>query len=178
MTFSSGNFGPNTFSTLGDAARKEATKKGTAYMNVWMYAIREFEDAIDDCTSCTSECNEFSVNSGSVHAWDEGVAFYTGTLLDGNKEAYHQMLVEHAARRVEEANLKAMEDDAARNHLVGVTTTAAAAHTAAGVGGIEVGGDNATPAELVMSREDRKIMAQVVLGNGQSVEGAAGIDGN
>ena len=86
-------------------------------------------------------------------------------------------LVEHAARRVEEANLKAMEDDAARNHLVGVTTTAAAAHTAAGVGGIEVGGDNATPAELVMSREDRKIMAQVVLGNGQSVEGAAGIDG-
>jgi hypothetical protein len=80
MSFSSGKHGPNDFSTLGNAARVEAVKKGTAYMNVWMYAIREFEDAIDDCSSCTSECNEFSVNSGSVHAWDEGVAFYTGTL--------------------------------------------------------------------------------------------------
>merc|ERR1711871_1425074 len=80
MTFTSGNFGPNDFSVLGNAARKEAIKKGTAYMNVWMYAVREFEDAIDDCQNCTSECNEFSVNSGSVHAWDEGVAFYTGSL--------------------------------------------------------------------------------------------------
>ena len=49
-------------------------------MNVWMYVIREFEDAIDDCQHCESECNEFSVNSGSVHAWDEGVAFYSGSL--------------------------------------------------------------------------------------------------
>ena len=80
MSFTSGKHGPNDFSTLGDAARIEAVKKGAAYMNVWMYAVREFEDAIDDCTSCTSECNEFSVNSGSVHAWDEGVAFYAGTL--------------------------------------------------------------------------------------------------
>ena len=40
----------------------------------------QFEDAIDDCTSCTSNCNSFSINSGSVHAWDEGVAFYTGSL--------------------------------------------------------------------------------------------------
>ena len=65
-------------------------KKGSAYMNVWMYAIREFEDAIDDCTSCTSNCNSFSINSGSVHAWDEGVAFYTGSLegtADGGSSA-------------------------------------------------------------------------------------------
>jgi Notch-like protein len=80
MSFSSGRHGPNDFGVLGTAARKEAVKKGTAYMNVWMYAIREFEDAIDDCTSCTSNCNTFSINSGSVHAWDEGVAFYTGSL--------------------------------------------------------------------------------------------------
>jgi hypothetical protein len=80
MTFSSGRHGPNDFSTLGNAARIEAVKKGSAYMNVWMYAIREFEDAIDDCLTCTSNCNEFSLNSGSVHAWDEGVAFYTGSL--------------------------------------------------------------------------------------------------
>ena len=75
MTFASGKHGPNNFATLGDAARVEAVKKGTVYLNVWMYVIREFEAAIDDCTSCTSNCNEHSTN-----AWDEGVAFYTGSL--------------------------------------------------------------------------------------------------
>ena len=80
MSFSSGKMRPNDFSTLGDAARVEAAKKGSAYMHVWMYVVRELEDAIDDCQSCESECNEFSINSGSVHAWDEGVAFYSGSL--------------------------------------------------------------------------------------------------
>merc|ERR1711988_1222418 len=68
------------FNIVDDVAtRTEAVKKGTAYMNVWMYVIREFEDAIDDCLTCTSNCNEHS-NYNSVHAWDEGVAFYTGSL--------------------------------------------------------------------------------------------------
>jgi hypothetical protein len=83
MNFASGRFGPNDFSTLGNLARLEAVQKGTAYMNVWMYVIREFEDAIDDCHSCTgASCNEHSstLNAGAVHAWDEGVAFYTGSL--------------------------------------------------------------------------------------------------
>merc|ERR1719506_284666 len=75
--------GASTFN-FGDAhnnARKEAVKKGTAYMHAWMYAIREFEDAIDDCATCTTNCNEFSDNThGPVHAWDEGVAFYAGSL--------------------------------------------------------------------------------------------------
>merc|ERR1719157_367871 len=78
MTFSSGKFGPNNFATMHNDARVEAAKKGSAYMHVWMYAVREFEDAIDDCTSCVADCNAHSTNSGSVHAWDEGVAFYTG----------------------------------------------------------------------------------------------------
>ena len=69
------------FGDAADAARKEAVKKGTVNMHVWMYAIREFEDAIDDCQTCTANCDEFSANdAGSVHAWDEGVAFYTGSL--------------------------------------------------------------------------------------------------
>ena len=68
------------FGGASDAARQEAVKKGTAYMHVWMYAIREFEDAIDDCVSCTTSCNTYSANDGGpVHAWDEGVAFYTGS---------------------------------------------------------------------------------------------------
>jgi hypothetical protein len=37
--------------------------------------IREFEDAIDDCKSSCIACND-----DPVHAWDEGVAFYTGSL--------------------------------------------------------------------------------------------------
>jgi len=68
--------------------RNQIIKKGTAYMNAYMYAIREFEDAIDDCNagcpggqndnSADKDCNSLSANA--VHAWDEGVAFYTGSL--------------------------------------------------------------------------------------------------
>merc|ERR1719331_2545307 len=81
------------FKSTDLAARKEAVQKGTAYQNVWMYAIREFEDAIDDCMLCTSDCNEFSdsVNKtgqyNAVHAWDEGVAFYTGSLVGTTLDA-------------------------------------------------------------------------------------------
>ena len=90
MSFSSGKHGPNNFLGMHNDARVEAVQKGTAYMNVWMYAVREFEDAIDDCTSCTINCNEHSSNSDSVHAWDEGVAFYAGsregTAYGGNSD--------------------------------------------------------------------------------------------
>merc|ERR1719253_1574506 len=57
-----------------------------------MYAIREYEDAIDDCkagcpggasdTVTGKDCN--SLSTASVHAWDEGVAFYTGSLEGAN----------------------------------------------------------------------------------------------
>merc|ERR1712032_1177998 len=74
------------FAGKADVLRKEVIKKGTAYMNAYMYAIREFEDAIDDCkdgcangiTDSGKDCN--SKSSAAVHAWDEGVAFYTGSL--------------------------------------------------------------------------------------------------
>jgi len=68
------------FTGAEDATRVDAIKKGTAYMNVWMYTIREFEDAIDDCTVGCITCND-----DPIHAWDEGVAFYTGSLegVDG-----------------------------------------------------------------------------------------------
>jgi len=44
-------------------------------MNVWMYVVREFEDAIEDCNEGCIDCND-----DPVHAWDEGVAFYSGSL--------------------------------------------------------------------------------------------------
>ncbi|MGA1354932.1 MAG: hypothetical protein ACO32I_09190, partial [Candidatus Limnocylindrus sp.] len=67
------------FSGVGHSARVEVIQKGTAYMSAWMYAIREFEDAIDDCTAGSLTANVGS--SGPVHAWDEGVAFYVGSAM-------------------------------------------------------------------------------------------------
>mmetsp|Transcript_3758 Transcript_3758/g.5526 ORF Transcript_3758/g.5526 Transcript_3758/m.5526 type:complete len:519 (+) Transcript_3758:80-1636(+) len=56
-------------------ARGEAAKKGSQYMGVYMYVIRELEDAKADCKAGCMDCND-----DPVHAWDEGVAFYTGSL--------------------------------------------------------------------------------------------------
>lgn len=58
-----------------DVARTQLIKKGSVFLGVWMYVIRELEDAVDDCTQ-----GDIAANDGAVHAWDEGVAFYTGTL--------------------------------------------------------------------------------------------------
>merc|ERR1719236_129016 len=67
--------GTGQFANIGAAGRVECAKKGSAYMNVWLYTIREMEDAIDDCKSDCIDCN-----ADPVHAWDEAVAFYTGSL--------------------------------------------------------------------------------------------------
>jgi hypothetical protein len=67
----------------------EVIKKGAAYMNVAMYVIRELEDAIDDCNKgcATADCND-----DSVHALDEAVAFYTGSLEDeGNGQLMYAL---------------------------------------------------------------------------------------
>jgi hypothetical protein len=53
----------------------ETAKKMAVYANAWMYTLHEFEDAIYDCS-----LGKISNNDNSVHAWDEGVAFYTGSL--------------------------------------------------------------------------------------------------
>ena len=63
------------FSSYSLTGRAECAKKGTAYINIFMYVIREFEDALDDCKSNCINCND-----DPVHAWDEGVAFYAGSL--------------------------------------------------------------------------------------------------
>ena len=70
--FSRGNA---DFSKYGFDGREQAIKKGSAYMNIFMYVIREFEDALDDCKRGILEDNY-----NSVHAWDEGVCFYTGSI--------------------------------------------------------------------------------------------------
>merc|ERR1719327_63421 len=67
--------GTGAFKGQPEAARIQGAKKGSAYMNVWMYVIREMEDAMQDCKSGCLKCND-----DPVHAWDEGVAFYSGSL--------------------------------------------------------------------------------------------------
>ena len=76
------------FSKFGFIGRAEAAKKGTAYMAIWMYVIRELRDAIDDCNvDCDLECAAddptcTQCNDEPVKAWDEGVAFYSGSLAE------------------------------------------------------------------------------------------------
>ena len=54
---------------------QEVIQKISVYSIAWMYAIYEFEDAIQDCT-----LGAINNNDAGVHAWDEGVAFYTGSI--------------------------------------------------------------------------------------------------
>jgi len=86
--------GTGGFAGKEDIARIEGVKKGTVYMNVWMYVIREFEDAIDDCKVGCIDCND-----DPVHAWDEGVAFYTGTLAGEDGSGQGKMLWALANKR-------------------------------------------------------------------------------
>mmetsp|Transcript_20680 Transcript_20680/g.43807 ORF Transcript_20680/g.43807 Transcript_20680/m.43807 type:complete len:555 (+) Transcript_20680:69-1733(+) len=71
-TFRNGNA---DFSQYGMDGKEQIIKKGTAYLNIFMYVIREFEDALDDCERGCINCND-----DPVHAWDEGVCFYTGSI--------------------------------------------------------------------------------------------------
>jgi hypothetical protein len=74
--------GTGAFAGKASVVRVEAAKKGSAYMNVWMYTVREMEDAIEDCKADCINCND-----KPVHAWDEAVAFYTGSLVGTDASA-------------------------------------------------------------------------------------------
>ena len=58
-TFGNGN-ADFTASTMDGMV--QYIKKGTAYMNVFMYVIHQYEDALGVCDSSCVDCN-----SGSVH---------------------------------------------------------------------------------------------------------------
>lgn len=68
-SFKNGN---NDFSAVASEYRAEAVEKGTVLMNVWMFVIRSMEDAVDKCLK--------GDKGGDAHAWDEAVAFFTGSL--------------------------------------------------------------------------------------------------
>jgi len=61
------------FSTMGFIGREQVIKKCVAYMNVFMYAMHEFESAVGKCVP-----GVLFDQYNAIHAWDEGVAFYVG----------------------------------------------------------------------------------------------------
>merc|ERR1712182_149128 len=81
-------------SACDDIARVEIAKKTSAYMNVWMYVIREFEDAIADCQAGCIDCND-----DPVHAWDEGWAFYAGSLEGTDGKSSGKLIYALAEKR-------------------------------------------------------------------------------
>lgn len=67
------------FSGLTEVGREQIIKKGIAYMNVFLYTMHEYEAAIVKCEAFDSSV---LYNRDAIHAWDEGVAFYTGNMED------------------------------------------------------------------------------------------------
>jgi hypothetical protein len=61
--------GTGDFEGLSDDARVQFAVKGAQYQNVWMYTLRELYEAVASCRA----------GSSSPKAWDEGLAFYTGS---------------------------------------------------------------------------------------------------
>jgi len=100
------NNGNADFSKYGFTGREQVIKKGTAYMNIYMYVIREFEDALDDCSRGCIDCND-----GSVHAWDEGVAFYTGSLEGFEGKGSGKLLHALADKRCENFKTCGLKSD-------------------------------------------------------------------
>merc|ERR1711871_1511423 len=75
------------FGVVGRDFRKEVIQKGMIYLNIFPYVIWEMQDAINDCNAGSladntqSYCSSSDTYCGqSVHAWDEAVAFFAGSL--------------------------------------------------------------------------------------------------
>lgn len=108
--FTRGNADFAKYSFIG---KGEAIKKGSAYMNVFMYVIREFEDAVVDCkTECDTGVN---CNDDPVHAWDEGVAFYAGSLEGEDGETDGKLLHALADKRCQNYGTCGPDSDSAES---------------------------------------------------------------
>ena len=81
-SYSSGRGDADFAPLVGNAGkgRAEAFKKGTLFLNIWMYVVRELEDAVADCRVACDLSSPEDCNEDPVYALDEAVAFYTGSL--------------------------------------------------------------------------------------------------
>merc|ERR1719159_1248574 len=92
--------GTGVMAGKSDVMRGELVKKGIAYQGVWMYVLHEFEDAIGDCLNGNIFDNDAHNAAGdSPHAWDEGWAFYAGSLEGTDGSGDGQMLHQLAEKR-------------------------------------------------------------------------------
>lgn len=64
-------------------ARHQAVKKGTAYMATLMYALYEYNVPYRDLLTGTV-AEDDTGDDGHVHTWDEGWAFWAGSLESGS----------------------------------------------------------------------------------------------
>jgi len=95
----------NDFGVYEYEGKQEIIQKGTVYMNIWMYVIREMEDALDDCQEgCTFD----TCNDDPVYCWDEAVSFYTGSLEGSDGSGPGKLLYALADKRC--ANYKTCGD--------------------------------------------------------------------
>lgn len=67
--------GKGKYGSASAEARTEVVAKTCAYQIMYMYALAEMADAINDCQS-----KDALDNVGGVHSWDEVVAFLIGSL--------------------------------------------------------------------------------------------------
>merc|ERR1719324_2143125 len=92
--------GTGAMAGKSDVMRGELVKKGIAYQAVWMYVLHEFEDAVDDCLAGDIYSNDAHNAAGdSPHAWDEGWAFYAGSLEGTDGSGSGQMIHQLAEKR-------------------------------------------------------------------------------
>merc|ERR1719271_271399 len=92
--------GTGMYASASNNMRAQVAKKGIAYQAVWMYVLHEFEDAIADCLAGDIYDNEASNAAGdSPHAWDEGWAFYAGSLEGTDGSGSGQMIHQLAEKR-------------------------------------------------------------------------------
>merc|ERR1719199_1429069 len=92
--------GTGVMAGKSDVMRGELVKKGIAYQAVWMYVLHEFEDAIGDCLAGNIFDNDAHNAAGdSPHAWDEGWAFYAGSLEGTDGSGSGQMIHQLAEKR-------------------------------------------------------------------------------
>lgn len=92
-------------------SREEAAAKAAAYLNVWMYVVREMEDAVDDC-----DASNLARNDDYVQAWDEAVAFYVGSLEGDDGTGSGNLLYALADKRCLEFGT-CDDDDSKTSHV-------------------------------------------------------------
>ena len=82
--------GDADFATVNDdATREQAVKKGTVFLSIWPYAVHELESALKNCGVDETK---------SLHYLDEGVAFYTGSLVGADATGDTKGKVRSSAR--------------------------------------------------------------------------------